>query len=298
MKGPPGVGQGDEQMESQTEALQIYRNLARCYEERGDIPMRDRFLILAADTAFSGGQFEEAERLREQLLRVSRHHMLRGYRSFAEAREAADVQTYVRDLRQNYPVDTAHRLLQSLPKGTAMTPPSNSGPGDFSWDSLDGESSPSPRKEVPATPPVASSFPFIDDAIPPKAKPKPAPAADKAPQPARKPSAPPAEPVADSRARPAAQPKPKPAPARAPLAAPIPLAPEDPPRAKQPARRPAGAAAPGKAGSVSPKEINVVPVEAPHTTGGAWLGATLAILLSLVGLSWLVFTLGEPFFPH
>jgi hypothetical protein len=40
--------------------------------------------------------------------------MLRGYASFAEASRAADVQTYLTDLRANYPLDQARDLLNTL----------------------------------------------------------------------------------------------------------------------------------------------------------------------------------------
>jgi hypothetical protein len=38
--------------------------------------------------------------------------------------------------------------------------------------------------------------------------------------------------------------------------------------------------------------------DGPRMTSGAWLGACLAVLLFLVGASWLVFTLGRPLWPH
>src|SRR5260370_1333322 len=85
------------------ESLSIYRDLADCYDRLGQVSMRDRFLILAADAALEAGLPAEAERLRQRLLQGSRHHMLRPYSSFAEAASRADVQTYLRDLRLNYP---------------------------------------------------------------------------------------------------------------------------------------------------------------------------------------------------
>jgi hypothetical protein len=41
--------------------------------------------------------------------------MLRPYNSFAEAVQAADVQTYLQDLRKNHPPEAAQKLLDSLP---------------------------------------------------------------------------------------------------------------------------------------------------------------------------------------
>lgn len=100
---------------------QLYRGLAEAYERLGQPTMRDRFLMLAADAALQAGDANEAERLRQRLLTGSRHHMLRPYASFAEAAATPDVQTYLRDLRLNYPQDVAEQMLASL-SGNPPTP--------------------------------------------------------------------------------------------------------------------------------------------------------------------------------
>ena len=41
--------------------------------------------IFGSDAAYADGQPPEAERLLQRLLQVSPHHMLKGYRTFAEA---------------------------------------------------------------------------------------------------------------------------------------------------------------------------------------------------------------------
>src|SRR5436305_3288841 len=101
-------------MDSQTKCLDVYRELADWYEQRGQAPMRDRFLVLAADAALAAGLADEAERLRLRLLQLNPHHMLKPYTSFAQALETPDVNTYVRDLRQNYPLEVASELLRTL----------------------------------------------------------------------------------------------------------------------------------------------------------------------------------------
>ena len=101
--------------------LVIYRELADRYEALNQMAMRDRFLILAADAALQSGNPADAERFRQRLLATSRYHMLRPYGSFAEATQAPDVQTYLRDLRANYPVEVATQLLDSL-KGNEHPP--------------------------------------------------------------------------------------------------------------------------------------------------------------------------------
>jgi hypothetical protein len=74
--------------------------------------MRDRFLVLAADAALAAGQDQEAERLRDHLLELNPHHMLRPFASLREALSSADVESYLRELRGNYPPGAARRLLE------------------------------------------------------------------------------------------------------------------------------------------------------------------------------------------
>ena len=97
--------------------LTVYKELAECYERRGQAQMRDRFLVLACDAALSCGQADEAERLRMKLLQANPHHMLKPYASFDQARSAPDVDTYVRNLRLNYSQPVAEDLLRTLRAG-------------------------------------------------------------------------------------------------------------------------------------------------------------------------------------
>src|SRR5579871_2799451 len=98
-------------------ALQVYRELADWYERQGQAAMRDRFLILAAEAAFSAGKSEEAERLRQRLLQANPHHMLKPFSTFAQALQSSNIQIYIHDLQTNYPTDKAQRLLQELKSG-------------------------------------------------------------------------------------------------------------------------------------------------------------------------------------
>ena len=92
----------------------LFLELADIYELRDEPKMRDRFFILAAAAAFAAGQTQEAECLLLRLLQLSPHHMLKGYRTFAEAVRAEPVRVYLADLKQNYPHDVAQNLLESL----------------------------------------------------------------------------------------------------------------------------------------------------------------------------------------
>jgi hypothetical protein len=50
------------------QATRLYQELATLCERQGQPQMRDRFLVLAADAAWSAGQEEAAERIRALLL--------------------------------------------------------------------------------------------------------------------------------------------------------------------------------------------------------------------------------------
>lgn len=109
-------------MDTLSESLAVYRELAEHYEQIGQASMRDRFLMLAADAALQAGLSDEAERLRQLLLAGSRHHMLRPYNSFAEAASVPDVQTYLDDMRANYPLSQARDLLVALRSAQGPAP--------------------------------------------------------------------------------------------------------------------------------------------------------------------------------
>ena len=113
-------------MDPRENLLRIYRELADWYEQHHQPQMRDRFLVLAADAALTAGRPDEAERLRLRLLKVNPHHMLKPYGSYAQALKTADVLTYVKDLRVNYPANVAEDLLRTLQaeaKSAADAPP-------------------------------------------------------------------------------------------------------------------------------------------------------------------------------
>jgi hypothetical protein len=103
--------------------VQLYRDLADWHEREGPAHVRDRFLILAADAALQAGRDDEAERIRQRLLHLNPHHMLRPFASFAEALRSPDVSNYVGDLRHNYPPETAEQILAELRGGNRSPEP-------------------------------------------------------------------------------------------------------------------------------------------------------------------------------
>jgi hypothetical protein len=249
-------------------SLLVYKELADCYEVRGEASMRDRFLVLAADAALASGMPEEAERLRQRLLQVNPHHLLRPYGTFAEALQAPDVRTYVRDLRLNYPLDTAESLLRSV-RDDAAPPSAQEEPA----------AAPPPAAEKPVYPvreePRAAQRPAVvaRTVASRKAIPLPAPSAP-AVAPAARPAAKPTSsvPISRSAARPA------PASQRGPAArVDAPLAP--PLKAPAVARRPL------------PRR------RADEPSSGSWLSSLLFGLFVVAGAAVAVFALGRPFMP-
>jgi len=101
-------------MDSPANIFHVYNELADWYEQKGPPSMRDRFLALAADAALTAGDVEVAEYLWERLLQFNPHHLLKPYATFVQATGATDVQTYLGELRSNYPPAAAHQLLLSL----------------------------------------------------------------------------------------------------------------------------------------------------------------------------------------
>jgi hypothetical protein len=71
---------------------QVYEELAGWYEHQGRGKLRDWFLVLAADAALSDGRADQAERVRQRLLHVKTHHLLRPCGSCAGALRSPNAQ--------------------------------------------------------------------------------------------------------------------------------------------------------------------------------------------------------------
>jgi hypothetical protein len=121
----PATGnfQEHERMSPNARSQQVYEELAGWYDHQGQAKLRDWFLVLAADAALALGHADKAERLRQRLLHVNPHHLLRPFGSFAEALRSPDVQGYIADLRRNYPLETAEQLLQASRRQASEEPP-------------------------------------------------------------------------------------------------------------------------------------------------------------------------------
>jgi hypothetical protein len=115
-------------MDPRENLLRVCKELADWYERQRQPPMRDRFLVLAADAAMLANRPDEAETLRLRLLEVNPHHMLKPYASFAQALKSPDVLTYIKDLRVNYPAKVAEDLLRRLQTEDKCSPGANPAP--------------------------------------------------------------------------------------------------------------------------------------------------------------------------
>lgn len=118
-------------MAATDKTVQVYQELAEYYDRQKQAPVRDRFLVLAADAAQTAGRQEEAEQLRGRLLHLNPHHLLKPFSSLAEATRSPDVQNYIAGLRRTYPPETCERQLESLRAGnTGAAAPARAGAGE------------------------------------------------------------------------------------------------------------------------------------------------------------------------
>jgi hypothetical protein len=134
---------------------QVYEELAQRYEREQEPRQRDNLLVLAADAALAAGRADDAERVRQRLLQVNPHHLLRPFASFAEALEAQDVRDFVADLRRQYPPVYAQRLLGKAggDNGPAVVSPAPLRNAPAEVKPRDGRpASPYERYEVPLPP--------------------------------------------------------------------------------------------------------------------------------------------------
>jgi hypothetical protein len=249
-------------MDIQT-ALQVYKELADWYERQGQAAMRDRFLILAAEAAFSAGKVEEAERLRQRLLQGNPHHMLKPFNSFAQALQSSNIQIYVHDLQVNYPPETAERLLQDLRSGAS--------PSDAAADGGEHTLKTTPQQTTPI---IAihdeSTLPLGSSPEPLKVYPL----SDQPKRPAS--SAPPAKPTNLNR----------PAPRKA-----------APPAAVNPPPRPAPRSQPAPPRAAAPRPDLPPPPSEAAAPAGAWLTLFLFGMTVTAAIALAVYAFARPFLP-
>lgn len=251
---------------------QLYLELADYYDQRGEAQSRDRFLVLAADAAMTAGDHTEAEHLRQRLLSLNPHHLLKPFKSFEEALKSRDVTDYINALRRRHPADQVTNLVESTVRPT--TPPARI-------------VEPGPHLHVPPPQPVrVEPVPIQrpvevyqmrppEEPAPTTIKPRPVPAPPSLPGAPANPGRP--RPVAEARSSPQSLP-------------PLPLSPE-----------------PSRTRAPSPFRPEPVPLPHPSVpvyqgirmapTPGAWLCSVLYVLFLVGGIGLAIYSLGRVFLP-
>jgi hypothetical protein len=255
-------------MQSVDETVRVYQDLANIYVQQGQAQMRDRFLVLAAETMYSAGRVDEAERLRGRLLQVNPHHLFKPFASLSEAMKSADVKSYLEGLRRTYPPEKAAHLLESLQSGkeepaTAPRPSAEHA----------RPTRPSVTPETPAEP--IKVFRIKDD--------------DESP----------ATPVLpDKGSRPGLRVAGKERPQSAPEAVVRPATPIPAARPVSTAHAPSAPPLWPEAPPPSPWQPRTPEPERPDAAAGAWVGTSLFWILLVASLGVGVYALAMPFLPR
>jgi hypothetical protein len=137
------------------EVQKRYEQLARRFEADGEPRRRDDCLVLAADAAQNSGQLDEAERLRQALLRNNPYHLLCPYDSMAEALQSGDVRDYIAALRRQLSPERAEQLLREKHRAdepTYKVVPQTQVPTPHEITPLPDLPPPKPRLATPAPP--------------------------------------------------------------------------------------------------------------------------------------------------
>jgi hypothetical protein len=103
-------------------AMLAFVKLAGVSQERRLLGPRDKFLVLAAAAACRAGWLPVAERCRELVLAHNGVHMLRRYPSFAEAFQAEDFQTFLKQVERFCSYEKAEHLLAKQDLTPSMPP--------------------------------------------------------------------------------------------------------------------------------------------------------------------------------
>jgi hypothetical protein len=144
-------------------AFKIYEQVAERFAARNDARHRDMFLALAADAALAASRPAEAERLRARLLQASPNSLFKPFASFPEALRSADIQLYLQDLKRQYPVAEAAKLLEPPRKdhAAAATPAPAPDANVYRLRAEDKASPPaaSPAAQAPSRPDLLPAVP-------------------------------------------------------------------------------------------------------------------------------------------
>ena len=245
---------------------QIYLELSDYYDQRGEAQSRDRFLVLAADAALAAGQRPEAEALRQRLLTLNPHHLLKPFSSFEEALKSRDVADYISALKRRHPPEQVAKLLETTVRQDAKPAAGNDQPIHLHV--------PPDRGGPPVGPPAVEVF-RLKKEEPPATTVRP-----------RSAPPPPSVPPNPGRGKPASSPQ-----HTALNLPPLPLSPEPP--------RPA-AVSPFRPRSTSLPSAPAPVYQGPRVvaTPGAWFCSLLFLVLLVGGIGLAIYSVGRVFLPN
>ncbi len=245
---------------------QVYLELSDYYDQRGEAQSRDRFLVLAADAAMAAGQRQEAEALRQRLLTLNPHHLLKPFSSLEDALKSRDVADYINALKRRHPPEQVAKLLETSVKQNDKPVAGNDQPIHLHV--------PPDRGAPPVGPPAVEVFRLKKEEPPATTiRPRPAPP-------------PPPVPANPGRGKPASSPQ------HAPLSLPpLPFA-QEPPR-------------PAPASTFRPRSPSVAQAPVPVYQGprvvatpGAWFCSLLFLVLLIGGIGLAIYSVGRVFLPN
>ena len=95
-------------------AMLAFVKLAGVAQTRGQLPQRDKFLLLTGAAACRGNWTVVAERCRQLVLTHNPLHLLKRYPSFAAAMEDEEFQTYFKQLSRFCSYERAEHYLTQL----------------------------------------------------------------------------------------------------------------------------------------------------------------------------------------
>jgi len=150
-------------------SVDLYQQLADAYHSQGRFQERDRFLVLAMDSACESGQVPLSEQIRQRLLELNPNHLLKPYGSSKDAVLSPNFANYLGQLRKNFPPAKAQALLNEVgqpaprPRATMMAgepqfpsaDPVSDQQRPTAWSQVDV-----PRKPAPPPPPPAPVFTY------------------------------------------------------------------------------------------------------------------------------------------
>jgi hypothetical protein len=101
-------------MRDHDRAMLMYVHLARLSQQKGQLPGRNKFLVLAGAEACPAGWLNVAARCRELVLADNPSHVLSKTASFPDAMRSADLPPLLKQLERFCTLERAEHLLAEL----------------------------------------------------------------------------------------------------------------------------------------------------------------------------------------